>query len=406
MVQPDNLPVVAEGSVAAGHDLDSPFDLALPAAVAITSACSGFSRTIAFATSIFVSILMRELLGSVVSVVCGRRATVVSMTLSSNTKVGAQSLRGRLVALQLAGPVISLLFAAALHCAFPTHAPTWFAGAVEFNAAWGVVSLLPALPFAGGRILQACLGPERDVATMLVSVGVAEAGSAMAIVGLRSPGLCVLFLMGGLSAALQWLRSRRRVLDSRALEQLQQARALLEAKQYGDACRSAEDVVYTACKPDIRNAALTLLARASIHAGEPGKASAAIRSITPRAAVDAGTLAAVENANGDPGRAIATLDGVRRKGGLDQAGARLLIDLHASVGDYRRVTDVAIELSRLLGAEDMQVVANALSAARESELAARLESAFVPASALGREGTSSRGRHPLAGRKRRAPSSS
>jgi hypothetical protein len=175
--------------------------------------------------------------------------------------------------------------------------------------------------------------------------------------------------------------------------------------QRDDACRSADGVAHTACKADIRNAALTLLARAAVHAGQPARASHAIRSVTSLATVDAVTLAAVENANGHPQRAIETLDRVLRKGGLDRTGARLLIDLHASVGDYPRVTDVAIELSRLLGSEDIQLVVDALLAAREPELAARLLSASVPTAAIGRGALTAGGRHRLPDRERRAPSS-
>jgi hypothetical protein len=256
------------------------------------------------------------------------------------------------------------------------------------------------------RALRAWCGLDPNAATMLVSVGVAEVATVVAVAGLRSPELGLLFLAAGACSALQWLRSRRAVLDAQAFEQLRQARAQLEAKRYGDAYRSAEGAVHTACKSGTRNTALTLLAQAALHAGHPGKASAALRSITPRAAVDPGTLAAVENANGHPERAIATLDRVRSTGGLDRTGARLLIDLHVSAGDYERVTDVAIELSRVLGPDDVQVVAAALQVAQECELATRLVAATVATAAAARGEILGRGLHPLRDRKPRAPSSS
>jgi Zn-dependent protease len=400
MVQPDTHPTVAR------HQ-HFRFDPGLLAALVIAPARSSVARPLLLATVIFASIFMRELLRVLCGVIGGRCETGAPVTQSSDTRgVDVRRLRAHLVVRHLAGPVTSLLIAAVLRCAFPAPAPAWVANAVGLNAAWGLVGLLPGLPFPGGRVLRACLGPDGDVAAMLVSVGVAEVACALAIAGLRSPWLGLIFLVAGVSTALQWLRTRRRVLNSEALEQLQQARALHDARRYGDACRAAEAVVHTACTSDTRNAALTLLARVAIHAGQPGKAAAAVRSIAPRSAVDAWTLAAVENANGHPERAIATLDRVRRREGLDQAGARLLIDLHASVGDYPSVTGVAIDLLRLLGPEDIDLVAGALHAARESELAARLVSASAPATAMGREGASTRGRRSVPEPERRAPSSS
>jgi hypothetical protein len=55
--------------------------------------------------------------------------------------------------------------------------------------------------------------------------------------------------------------------------------------------------------------------------------------------------------------------------GLNRHAARLLIDLHAQVGDFKRVAAATIELSNVLGPEDVQTVGRALTKAGELHLA-------------------------------------
>jgi hypothetical protein len=165
----------------------------------------------------------------------------------------------------------------------------------------------------------------------------------------------------------------------------------------------AEEAAHTSCKPQTRNAALTVLAWASVHAGERARAVTAVRAIAPPEAADPATLAVVENASGHPERAVATLEHARRGGGLDRAEARLLIDLHASLGQYERVADVALGLARLLGPEDMLRIVEALHGTGQPDLAARLSPVLAPGTAQGVP--SGRGSYPLPTGKRRVPSS-
>jgi hypothetical protein len=411
MAQRRNLAAVAKGALATGSKVDKGPDSARAAGplrsalirsdpallAALMFACprAGLRQIGAFFVVAFVSVFVRELLRLGIVVVSGRRPAPPLAAKPSNRPFTP-----------LRAPLTCLLFAAALRGTYHAPGPSWLASAVAFNAAWGFVSLLPALPFEGGQTLQAYIGPGRQTVMMLVSVGVAEAAAVAAFAGLCSAALGLLFLVAAISTALGWLRARRGELDSQSVEHLERARVEFEATHYNDACDSAQAAAHFAFKFEVRNAALTLLAEAALHAGQPRRASAALRAVLSSGAVDPALLAAVESANGDPGRAIATLDRARRRGGLlDQAAARLLIDLYASVGDYDGVTGVAIELSRLLGPEDVTRVVAALRVARESELAARLVSASAAALAVGRE-TPSRAPQPLPERKPPAPSSS
>jgi hypothetical protein len=323
--------------------------------------------------------------------------------MAGNRNATGKLLDGKAAVVRLAGPLASLVLAASMPCLLRSSHPAWLATAIDFAWAWGVVGFLPFLPYEGGRVLGAYLGRDRGVAMLLLSIGGAEIASAIAVAGLKNRTLGLLFLVAGVVTALRWLHSRRQVLEARVREQIQNARALLRAGSCLDACRLAEEAAHTSCKPQTRNEALMVLAWASVHAGQRAKAVAAVRAIAPREAADPATRAVVENASGHPERAVATLEHARRGGGLDRAGAHLLIDLHASLGQYERVTEVAAGLARLLGPEDLLRIVDALHATGEADLAARLSPALAPTTA--QAVPSGRGSYPLPTGKRRVPSS-
>jgi hypothetical protein len=293
------------------------------------------------------------------------------MALSSKPEVEPILPRSRRVAIQLVGPAIHLLLAAGLHALFPHPTHKWLARLVEFNVVWGLIGLLPIWPFPGGRILAFLLGADRAL-TMLVTVGLAEVATAVAVGVFRSPALGVVFLLAAVLSALRWRRSWRRQLDSHACAEIGRARALLDARQDDAARLVATAVAQSDCCSEARNAALTVLARAALRAGQPKRAQEALEAIGRRSAVDLETLVAVEIANGQTERAVAALEQARRDGGLDRVAARLLVDLYASVEDYEQVAAVALDLSRVFGAEDVRVIALALLAAGEAGLAGQV----------------------------------
>jgi hypothetical protein len=417
MVQPDNRQAVAKST--RGHDIPRDLtseprpkapartvvpgvDAAIFAGLAVAVHHQVTARTGLFVEAVIFIFFMRYLVTVMVGAVGNRLLTVKPM-MARNGNAGEKLLDGKAAVVRLTGPLASLVLAASLPCLLRSSHPEWLATAVDFARGWGVVGLLPFLPYEGGRVLRAYWGPENDVATVLLSIGGAEVASASAVAALKNPTLGLLFLVAGVATALRWLRSRRKFLEARVREQIQNARALLDAGSCVDACRLAEEAARTSCKPETRNEALTVLAWASVHAGERGKAVAAVRAIAPREAADPATLAVVENASGHPEQAVARLEHARRDGGLDRTGAHLLIDLHASLGQYERVTDVALGLARLLGPEDLLRIVDALHATGEGDLVARLSPALAPATA--QAVPSGRGSYPLPTGKRRVPSS-
>jgi hypothetical protein len=216
----------------------------------------------------------------------------------------------------------------------------------------------------------------RDAVAMMVSVGVAEVSCAIAVVGLRNPELGLWLLAAGVASALRWLRARRKALEARARARLLTARSLLEADRCAAACDVADDAALAALESGTRNEALTVLALAAVRDGQPGRACEALRRVAPPSAVDPYALAAVESANGRSERAIALLDRARQSGRLDRPAARLLIDLLAAAHDYRGVGARTLELSEILGSEDVHLVVAALRAAGEPDVAARLATAY------------------------------
>jgi hypothetical protein len=204
--------------------------------------------------------------------------------------------------------------------------------------------------------------------SLLLSMIVAEMTATLAVVLFRSPELAVLLLSAGIVSALQWLKLRRRLLEDEALAELCEARAHLQAGRHWAARDVARTVAASACSPATHNRALHILAWAALGDSDPVAARRVLEALRPEA-VDAYTLAAVESANGCSDRAIEALDCGRRRSGLNRDAARFLVDLHAQVGDFKRVAATTIELSNVLGPEDVQTVGRALTEAGELHLA-------------------------------------
>jgi hypothetical protein len=204
--------------------------------------------------------------------------------------------------------------------------------------------------------------------SFLISMIAAEMTATLAFVLVRSPVLGMLLLSAGIVSALQWLKLRRRLLESDALAELREARVHLQAGRHSAAKDIARTVAASACSSAARNEALHILAWAALGDSDPVAARRVLEVLRPEA-VDAYTLAAVESANGCSDRAIEALDRGRRRSGLNRDAARLLVDLHAQVGDFKGVAAATIELSNVLGPEDVQTVGRALTEAGEPLLA-------------------------------------
>jgi Zn-dependent protease len=328
-----------------------------------------------WAAVIFVSLMIREFLRSLVGVARGHRATIFLTALGANTRFAPKLPSRQAIGTTLAGPGISVVMGLGLSYARhlgPASHTAWAGMAASFNLTWGFINLLPVLPFDGGRLLAASLGKRREGITMLVSIMMAEVAAAFSAVALRSPELAVLFLAAGVSSGWRWARSNQRRVHIQAAEGLRTANFLLASRKYPQAWAAAKEVATSASGARHRNAALTTLAWVALGEGEPARAVEALRHVLPRPAVDPYTLAAVQSAIGDPDGAIATLDHASRTTRLGRDAVRLLLDLHASSGNYSQVAVTAHEFFSVLGVPDVHRVVDALQRAGEPHLAAAL----------------------------------
>jgi hypothetical protein len=317
------------------------------------------------------SLLFHELARCLAGCALGYRGRIVLTALGPNTRFEPEPALGPFVLLRLAGPIASLTIGSALACAgglSSQPAANWMVVGMSFNLVWTGINLLPIGPFEGGRVLQRLLGKHRSSTAMLVSMMVAEATASATFVVLRSPALGVLVLAAGIASTLQWRKCQRRILEDQALAGLREARAHLQAGGHSASRDIAKTVAASACSAATRDDALHVLAWAALGDGDPDAARKVLGALRP-GVVDAYTLAAVESANGCPSRAIEALDRGRHGPGLSRDAARFLVDLHAQAGDFKRVAAAAMDLSDVLGPEDVRRVARVLTEAGELHFA-------------------------------------
>jgi Zn-dependent protease len=312
---------------------------------------------------VFVSILVHELGHALVLRAYGGQPAIELHFFGGLTHLGNLELsRPRHALLSLAGPFAGfalggVLFAISHAVKLPPMQAGMLAYAWKINFVWGVINLLPVLPFDGGQVLAATLGPRRVLATAVIST-VVGVGVAIAGLWLRSPWLA--FLFG--AAAFSGLGLARRAWEARAdvreglEEAIATAKRFLAEERWDDARTVADDVARRARTLPVRNAGWTALAWAHAGKGEGAQAREALAHVEPRGAVDPYTIAVVEDAAGAPERARGVLDAARELGLRSPEMTRLLVDLHARDGRLDRAIDLAIEDAALLPHDDGRAV--------------------------------------------------
>jgi Zn-dependent protease len=242
------------------------------------------------------------------------------------------------------------------------------------NIGWSLINLLPVLPFDGGQMLSAFLGPRRELWTAIIS-GVV--GISAALLGyFRFQNLWIAFLFGssGVTAIRQvkwlWLTQvdRKAGLD----EELDRARGAIASGDVGQGFQRARHIVEKARSSAVKNAGLLVLAWAEATSGRRGDARATIERLERDTPTDPYLIAAVEDALGAPERARAWLEVERRQGVRRTESTKLLIDLYARAGELEHATDLAAESLDVLSEEDARAVLDAARGAKAEKEAARL----------------------------------
>lgn len=162
--------------------------------------------------------------------------------------------------------------------------------------------------------------------------------------------------LGALIAALgRWrLRSRGGPNEGNAL--VAKARLELDRGDYSAAAREAAKACELADSERTRNGAYTVLAWASLAAGRPESARAALHCVRPGHQIDLHCLAAVEAAMGRARFAIQALEVARTFGTLTREGAMLLVDCYLRECGIRRAVVAALQNRRTLGDANCQEV--------------------------------------------------
>lgn len=338
---------------------------------------------------VFVSVLLHELGHAVVARRYGARPAITLHGFGGLTTYADPGglTRPRRAWISLAGPFAGFLFGGLVlfftRSAFVgklTEGQQMIRSMVAFvNIGWGIINLLPVLPFDGGHVLEAALGPKRAITTRVVGAIVAVGVAAAAVALLKQAFIIPLFF--GLAAWTNYQQARQ--LWAAGIDQrdgvealLRDARTALEAGDLDQAYALAQEVVQRAQTLPVRNGGFTALAWVAITRGNGALARAAVREVTPQWAVDPYTLAAVEDCAGDEDGARRVLEEARRHGLRAVEMTKLHVDLLARQGRIADAVALAFEDADLLPVADARAVVRAGIEADvlrpAAELAARL----------------------------------
>ena len=337
------------------------------------------AMVVAWTIIVFFSVMIHELGHALVARAFGARPSITLHALGGLTFMDKQFSRPRSVLVSLAGPFAGFVLGAMVWLA--TRKLPLNEGQLEIvsmvlfvNIGWGIINLLPVVPFDGGHVLAAALGPRRAFATAIIS---ATVGAGIAIYGLvRVHSLWIAFLFGSAAASaiaqarLAWTAKtdRREGLE----DQLAKAKLALEKGEADDAVVLADDVVRRAKSQALRNGGWTALAWANVAKGDGRAAREALMHVEPRGAVDAYLLAAVEDAAGDARRALEILEEARRRGLRSADATKLLIDLRAREGRLADAAALAAEDAKILSLDETRMVLKAAMDSDEHRAAAEL----------------------------------
>ena len=327
----------------------------------------GMQWAVVWAVVVFVSVMIHELGHALVARAFGARPSITLHALGGLTYMNVQFSRAKNVLVSLAGPFSGFALGTAVWLATRSMALTAtqerVVDMIEWvNIGWGVVNLLPVLPFDGGHVLQSILGPKRALATALISAAV---GVTVVVLGLwKLHSIWIAFLFGSAAASaigqvrIAWQASvdRREGLE----DLLAKAKVALAEGRADDAYVLADDVVRRARTAAIRNAAWHSLAWSHVAKNEGRPAREALSHVEPRTAIDVYTLAAVEDCAGEARRAEEILEQARLSGLKSAEMSKLLIDLYARSGNLVAAAELAAEDDKLLAPDDLRAVARAL----------------------------------------------
>ena len=350
-----------------------------------TSAARAVAEALIWTAIVFVSILMHELGHATAARAFGAAPTITLHALGGLTHFEA----GKFSRLQhwlvsFAGPAVGLLLGTTVYFvtrAYPvttTDARDLVRSILFVNIGWSIVNLLPVLPFDGGQMLSAFLGPRRELWTAIIS---AVVGTAIALLGyVKFNNLWIAFLFG--SSAFSAMRQVRALWsnkvdrDAGLEDELAGARSAISRGDAPSVLLHAHAITSRARTKHLKNAGVLVQAWAEATLGRTSQARQLLESLERDVPADPYLIAALEDALGAPERARMWLEAERRQSVPRIESVKLLIDLHARQGDLEKAVDVATESLDVLSREDAEAVHAAGVSGGAKSQSARLRSAL------------------------------
>jgi len=330
---------------------------------------------------IFTSLFLHELGHALFGILWGSKATIFLYPLGGMTQMDPRLARRRSIVTLLAGPLLNLVLGLCIAAVrAQTGSPAWLSIAMWVNLGWGALNFLPVLPFDGGRVLLEVLGETRAAKALLISASTAVGVAISGLVAFRSLGLALVFGAAALVSFVQWNKRRRMDDENHAglSEQLQLAKSLLTENRPREAQRVAESIIQRTRLKATERTALELLAWSFLALGQPQKArEVLLRGKPPPHTLSPYCVAAIEDASGNPKRALMWLESARQMGTLQCDALKLLIDVHARQGNLEQACQVALSELGVLAPSDVRLVLDSAFGAEQFAAATELASALA-----------------------------
>lgn len=352
---------------------------------------------------IFLSILVHELGHAFAARAFGMPAQITFHMMGGATSFpsGAQLTRGRDILISLAGPGAGLALGVVALGLMQVYGPAqWLAAATSeegpaeispfvltlfwlmyLNIVYSLLNLVPVVPFDGGRILVAALGPRRVQVASTVSLLVGML-AAFAFLSMNMVLPAVLF---GAAALTSFLRMRQVASSSTAQVDEDQVQRLLRSAEralhdesYDQAAQLAHQVLTHTRARESGRRALEIALWARLGAGD-AKTAAALLSAAPQSTVDAYVAAAVHEAAGNLERAHELLVEARASGDERVEVTALLIKVLLGQHDFTAAARLTREIVGSSQPDDVRRVAQEAESGGAPVEAAHLHLALAEA---------------------------
>lgn len=321
--------------------------------------------------------------------------------------------RGRNIIVSLAGPLAAILLHVVVATAFyfaPVHSPVVavvLRMSLWVNVYWSFVNLLPVLPFDGGHVLEAALGPRRYRYTLGVSALVGTVVALYAVVSALDGGSAgwefwIVILFGGAAfnsfrmlrdlqalvknsgAAHESARARQEPLAPATERSLREAQIALDE---GEAAKAVEMCDAVMAGKELENGerpkaraiqrALGIKGWSHLALEQIPEAAEAVTRLSRMAHTDPALLAAVAFAKEDYVPARRLLEAARASGDRRKEVFGPLIQILLKQNEAARAGALAFDCADALSTDDLRAVGKLVSEGGSHPWGAKLlEAAF------------------------------